>query len=103
METNHARRRGRQTDDERDGIMSEDTSTQTTTPEISGPSTLDGLPDSKRSLLLVDDDAPLGQRLARAMERRRLNHPPAGSVPPRTAAPPPHPPSLALVQHRLPH
>ena len=31
---------------------------------------LDGLPDAERSLLIVDDDAPLCQRLARAMERR---------------------------------
>ena len=29
-----------------------------------------GLPESERTLLIVDDDAPLCQRLARAMERR---------------------------------
>ena len=31
---------------------------------------LQGLPESDRTLLIVDDDAPLCQRLARAMERR---------------------------------
>ena len=31
---------------------------------------LQGLPESERTLLIVDDDAPLCQRLARAMERR---------------------------------
>jgi two-component system response regulator RegA len=31
---------------------------------------LRGLPESERTLLIVDDDAPLCQRLARAMERR---------------------------------
>jgi two-component system response regulator RegA len=31
---------------------------------------LAGLPDQERTLLIVDDDAPLCQRLARAMERR---------------------------------
>ena len=31
---------------------------------------LRNLPESERSLLIVDDDAPLCQRLARAMERR---------------------------------
>ena len=31
---------------------------------------LHGLPESERTLLIVDDDAPLCQRLARAMERR---------------------------------
>ena len=31
---------------------------------------LQGLAESERTLLIVDDDAPLNQRLARAMERR---------------------------------
>jgi hypothetical protein len=31
---------------------------------------LQGLPEAERTLLIVDDDAPLCQRLARAMERR---------------------------------
>src|SRR5262249_15627244 len=40
-----------------------------------GPDTIEaaplrGLPESERTLLIVDDDAPLCQRLARAMERR---------------------------------
>ena len=34
------------------------------------PPPLQGLPESERTLLIVDDDAPLCQRLARAMERR---------------------------------
>src|SRR6266705_1514046 len=38
-------------------------------PEAEAPP-LHGLPESERSLLIVDDDAPLCQRLARAMERR---------------------------------
>src|SRR6266404_6152860 len=101
METNHARRRGRQTDDERDGIMSEDTSTQTTTPEMSGPSALDGLPDSERSLLLVDDDAPLCQRLARAMERRGFIVATADSVAGGIAAATDQPPAFAVVDMRL--
>ena len=33
-------------------------------------SALSGLPETDRTLLIVDDDAPLCQRLARAMERR---------------------------------
>ena len=31
---------------------------------------LRGLPEAERTLLIVDDDVPLCQRLARAMERR---------------------------------
>src|SRR5260370_33053841 len=101
METNHARRRGRQTDDERDGIMSEDISMQTTTPVISGPSALDGLPDSERSLLLVDDDAPLCQRLARAMERRGFIVTTADCAAAGRAAATEHPPALARLGRRL--
>ncbi len=81
--------------------MSEDTSTQTTTPEISGPSALDGLPDSERSLLLVDDDAPLCQRLARAMERRGFIVATADSVAAGIAAATAHPPAFAVVDLRL--
>jgi two-component system, response regulator RegA len=40
----------------------------TTAATVSGA--LAGLPDHERTLLIVDDDAPLCQRLARAMERR---------------------------------
>jgi len=40
----------------------------TTIPNNGGA--LAGLPDEERTLLIVDDDAPLCQRLARAMERR---------------------------------
>lgn len=36
----------------------------------SGNGYLAGLPENDRTLLIVDDDAPLCQRLARAMERR---------------------------------
>src|ERR1700730_17732839 len=105
METDHARRRGRQTGDERDGMMSEDTTTQTTMPVISGPSALDGLPDDERSLLVVDDDAPLCQRLARAMERRGFIVAPADSVAAGVAAgaaaATEHPPAFAVVDLRL--
>ena len=47
---------------------------------------LHGLPESERSLLIVDDDAPLCQRLARAMERRGFVVATADSVASGTAA-----------------
>ncbi len=60
-----------------------------------------GLPESERTLLIVDDDAPLCQRLARAMERRgfvvadrrqrRRGHRRAGE----------RPPAFAVVDLRL--
>src|SRR5580693_8505610 len=101
METNHARRRGRQTGDERDRIMSDDISMQTTAPVMTGPSALDGLPENERSLLLVDDDAPLCQRLARAMERRGFIVTTADSVANGTAAATEQAPAFAVVDLRL--
>jgi two-component system, response regulator RegA len=81
--------------------MNEDISIQTTTPAVSGPSALDGLPDSERSLLLVDDDAPLCQRLARAMERRGFIVATADSVATGIAAATEQPPAFAVVDLRL--
>jgi two-component system response regulator RegA len=81
--------------------MSEDISIETTAPVMSGASALDGLPDSERSLLLVDDDAPLCQRLARAMERRGFIVATADSVAGGIAAATEHPPAFAVVDLRL--
>ncbi len=66
-----------------------------------GPSVLEGLPESERTLLLVDDDAPLCQRLARAMERRGFLVATADSVATGTAAATAHPPAFAVVDLRL--
>ncbi|HET7595287.1 MAG TPA: ActR/PrrA/RegA family redox response regulator transcription factor [Stellaceae bacterium] len=68
---------------------------------MSGPSALDGLPDSERSLLLVDDDAPLCQRLARAMERRGFIVATADSVAGGITAATERPPAFAVVDLRL--
>jgi len=68
---------------------------------VPGPSTLDGLPDHERTLLLVDDDAPLCQRLARAMERRGFIVATADSVSTGVAAVAGHPPAFAVVDLRL--
>src|SRR5215207_9757494 len=57
---------------------------------------LRGLPESERSLLIVDDDAPLCQRLARAMERRGFVVATA-----EIAAATAHPPAFAVVDLRL--
>jgi len=71
-------------------------------PAISpGPSALEGLPDSERGLLLVDDDAPLCQRLARAMERRGFLVTTADSVATGVAAAAAHSPAFAVVDLRL--
>ena len=51
---------------------------------------LRGLPEAERTLLIVDDDAPLCPRLARAMERRGFVVATADSVPPA----PPRPSSI---------
>ena len=67
----------------------------------SGLATLDGLPDQERTLLLVDDDAPLCQRLARAMERRGFIVATADSVAGGVAAVTGHPPAFAVVDLRL--
>jgi two-component system, response regulator RegA len=65
------------------------------------PSILEGWPESERTLLLVDDDAPLCQRLARAMERRSFIVITADSVASGIAAASEHPPAFAVVDLRL--
>jgi two-component system, response regulator RegA len=65
------------------------------------PSMLEGWPESERTLLLVDDDAPLCQRLARAMERRSFIVTTADSVASGIAAASEHPPAFAVVDLRL--
>src|SRR5271156_4553009 len=62
---------------------------------------LDGLPDSERSLLIVDDDVPLCSRLARAMERRGFLVATAESVAAGIAAAEATPPAFAVVDLRL--
>jgi two-component system, response regulator RegA len=64
-------------------------------------SALDGLPEGDRTLLLVDDDAPLCQRLARAMERRGFLVATADSVASGIAAVGERPPAFAVVDLRL--
>jgi two-component system response regulator RegA len=62
---------------------------------------LQGLPESERTLLVVDDDAPLCQRLARAMERRGFIVATAESVSSGIAAATADPPAFAVVDLRL--
>src|SRR5579863_6698146 len=62
---------------------------------------LHGLPEAERTLLIVDDDAPLCQRLARAMERRGFVVATADSVASGVAAASEHPPAFAVVDMRL--
>src|SRR2546421_6667226 len=62
---------------------------------------LRGLPESERTLLIVDDDAPLCQRLARAMERRGFVVSTADSVTSGIAAATARPPAFAVVDMRL--
>src|ERR1700760_4907652 len=62
---------------------------------------LDGLPDAERSLLIVDDDAPLCQRLARAMERRGFLVATAESVKGGAPRADETPPAFAVVDLRL--
>jgi two-component system, response regulator RegA len=62
---------------------------------------LRGLPESDRTLLIVDDDAPLCQRLARAMERRGFLVATADSVSAGVAAATAQPPAFAVVDLRL--
>src|SRR5512146_1920341 len=64
-------------------------------------SALRGLPESERTLLIVDDDAPLCQRLARAMERRGFIVATADGVASGVAAATAHPPAFAVVDLRL--
>jgi two-component system response regulator RegA len=62
---------------------------------------LQGLAESERTLLIVDDDAPLHQRLARAMERRGFIVQTADSVASGVAAAMSNPPAFAVVDLRL--
>src|SRR5213079_2993485 len=62
---------------------------------------LQGLPESDRTLLIFDDDAPLCQRLARAMERRGFVVATADGVASGVAAATAHPPAFAVVDLRL--
>ena len=62
---------------------------------------LGGLPESERTLLIVDDDAPLCQRLARAMERRGFIVSTADGVASGIAAAIENPPAFAVVDLRL--
>src|SRR5213082_889634 len=71
-----------------------------------GPDTIEaaplrGLPESERTLLIVDDDAPLCQRLARAMERRGFVVATADGVVAGIATATAHPPAFAVVDLRL--
>jgi two-component system, response regulator RegA len=59
------------------------------------------LPDRDRTLLIVDDDAPLCQRLARAMERRGFIVATADSVAGGITAATNEPPAFAVVDMRL--
>jgi two-component system response regulator RegA len=62
---------------------------------------LRGLPESERTLLIVDDDAPLCQRLARAMERRGFVVSTADGVAAGVASATTDPPAFAVVDLRL--
>jgi two-component system, response regulator RegA len=62
---------------------------------------LRGLPESERTLLIVDDDAPLCQRLARAMERRGFVVSTADGVAAGVASATAQPPAFAVVDLRL--
>jgi two-component system, response regulator RegA len=62
---------------------------------------LHDLPESERTLLIVDDDAPLCQRLARAMERRGFVVATADSVAAGITAATDQPPAFAVVDMRL--
>jgi two-component system response regulator RegA len=62
---------------------------------------LRGLPETDRTLLIVDDDAPLCQRLARAMERRGFVVATAENVASGIAAATAQPPAFAVVDLRL--
>src|SRR3954467_5614896 len=65
------------------------------------PLSLQDLPESERTLLIVDDDAPLCQRLARAMERRGFVVATAEGVAPGMALAKANPPAFAVVDLRL--
>ena len=71
------------------------------TPPEDRPSPLAGLPESERTLLIVDDDQPLCQRLARAMERRGFVVATADNVKGGIAAAKGNMPAFAVVDLRL--
>jgi two-component system response regulator RegA len=73
----------------------------TGTPPESRPSPVAGLPESDRTLLIVDDDQPLCQRLARAMERRGFIVTTADSVQGGITAAKGNTPAFAVVDLRL--
>ena len=75
--------------------------TETPKPLGENPSPIEGLPPEERSLLIVDDDQPLCQRLARAMERRGFIVATADSVAAGVAAASGAPPAFAVVDLRL--
>jgi two-component system response regulator RegA len=67
----------------------------------SGSINLQGLSEADRALLIVDDDAPLCQRLARAMEKRGFVVQTADSIAGGIAAVTARPPAFAVVDLRL--
>src|SRR5579863_8438150 len=67
----------------------------------SAPGALAGQPESERTLLIVDDDEPLCQRLARAMERRSFVVRTADSVASGMHLVGEQPPAFAVVDLRL--
>jgi two-component system response regulator RegA len=70
-------------------------------PDSASALALQRLPEAERTLLIVDDDAPLCQRLARAMERRGFVVATADSVASGTAAASQRPFAFAVVDLRL--
>ncbi|HEX3969735.1 MAG TPA: ActR/PrrA/RegA family redox response regulator transcription factor [Stellaceae bacterium] len=69
--------------------------------ETDAAGALAGQPESERTLLIVDDDEPLCQRLARAMERRGFVVQTAESVAAGTRFASERPPAFAVVDLRL--
>jgi two-component system response regulator RegA len=67
----------------------------------SEPINLQGLSEADRALLIVDDDAPLCQRLARAMEKRGFVVQTAESVAAGIGTVTARPPAFAVVDLRL--
>jgi two-component system response regulator RegA len=81
--------------------MSENERGNRTDPADGLSAALRDLPEAERTLLIVDDDAPLCQRLARAMERRGFIVATADSVAGGVAAATDEPPAFAVVDMRL--
>jgi two-component system response regulator RegA len=102
MAIRRTRRAGIAAADERDKRMSENGQRNGTDDDREQPiAALEGLPEAERTLLIVDDDAPLCQRLARAMERRGFVVETAESVAGGIAAATARPPAFAVVDLRL--